>query len=472
MASSSTARSTPSRKDTPGAVLLPKLTVLSKENFTENSSRSTPQVHTPALGHVSRASHRGEDTFTTTSYGTSTVRKPTSSSGATGKMEDGSIIVDNEGGPVVPTVKNIQLDIVGTKPDSSRFGASGSNKARHTKVTGYHGHHNGIQEFPIKKPDVPKRAEAVTLSSTWPSVQYQVWVDISNLSLHRLSRDERAYHPSTGRGGRGRNASRSSQRRQRNVTSSDDRIRSSRQSSSRSSNSNNNITTGASLSVESSPGEWRIKSSQVTINSKKQPHSTTTTTTTATTRDIEKPSSIGNNLENYGSDDTTTLLYHLPRLPSRMGENSLDQFFSSFSGGGGGGSGVGWGSNIHMRGMAQVNPIIMATKNLKRRSENTETTTAVPPFSGDYPGSTRDSNPLLKLKGLVRDPVSYRLREAQEKKSSGVRDGSKGVEKRTLGNKAKFLSFSVPYGSTDISLPPSPIQFDDVYQIKRYIHNS
>ena len=406
------ARGTPrSRRETPTAIL-PKLAVLSTVNTESSSSR----FHTPAARAISTSRHDDSQA----PY----CKQP--------------VKMVNEA-QVIPRIKNMkfepELDPAGAsnevqtsvfgavmdKPSSPKYSSRPSSKFESQDRWGLSSRHR------------PR-------TSTWPSTKYQLWIDTSNLSLYRLTNDRRIncqVHPVSSI----RQSRESETVQQRNTTTLAGDIFA-RGKSNVSKDVNN-------LCVETSE-KWSIESSQV------KNYRNNNTTSRRSQNSSNKKQQTFSNLKPTNNDNTDEYIVKFPRLPSRLGRNSLDNFYKT---------------NTVSRDVQVCPKITSPSKAVKRQNPAIE-----------YSPSSEDT--LLRLKGLSRNILRYRESNnvsllpmesvkkqnihyggMNEVKDLDVWSGHKNIQRKQLS--------SVPHGSrnkmTDVPLPSSPLHFDDTYHIMKYV---
>lgn len=292
----------------------------------------------------------------------------------------------------------------------------------------------------------PERLRTVT----WPSLQYKLWIDASNLSLHRLN--------TTGRPGRPVGLTRSS--RQSDTKQGVQRVSTS-SSGKRTRNGSLNFHHKDTDLTIGYPEQWHISSSHVNRG--------LTPGANASRRD---PMKNVDGKRSAGRVDFT-------RLPSRMGRSSLESFLSNSKG--------------ELLRNLQVDPLLKS----QIKSSSPVTTTAV-----DAIAQLRDSRiTALKLRGVVRNPDIGHREKVRIKKvkistqSEGI-DETRGVPSNARTG-AKKLSFKIPLGSSssnwerevegiedqhkwirgvgkgvanvDVAPPPAPLHFEDAYHIMKYV---
>ena len=299
LASAASARATPrSRRDETSIIILPKAQVLSSSSFSAAEEGPEGRRGGGGGGGVDSeqqmfSSPPPPPTTTTTTGG--------QVSALTGEerceVRNNNILVH----PVVPaTFRELELQLeagqqqgaVASNQNSSELRAEtrqlrGDGQARklegHTKAFGH-----------------PERLRTVT----WPSLKYKEWMDASFLSFHRLSSNYRVISSMMGQEEGGAHSRHPLSEQRRNLTSSSG---AGGEAKSSSSNINNE-----DEFVVGAPEKWHVSSSHV-----KKARSC---------RQLDEAKSRGIN------DDSRAKVIELPRLPSRLGRNSLQSFLEYSAG--------------------------------------------------------------------------------------------------------------------------------------------
>lgn len=401
VASSLSERETPrSGRGTPGIVVLPKLQVL--------STSQTPAAHTP------------------TPEADPPVCMP-----KLAREASQEVLVT----AVTATIRELELEI----EPRTQFNSNGT-RAEQLKgrMRPEISSRDPEDQKAKRRFDHPERMRTVT----WPALQYKLWIDTSNLSLHRLNTTERPMttaHSLKGQSGRAAQAERmtasSSRKGTRNGRSDFPHVEG------------------------SFPEMWHVKSSHCHVNKSRDRGLTPSRKRDSTKTELidgKRPTSRDN----------------FPRLPSRLGRNSLDGFLNN--------------SRVELLRNLQVDP------RLKTQIDRHVTTT-----SSDTIASLKDPRiPALKLRGVTRNPGNMGHQEkAMVKKvkistQSESRSEKPGVA-RSAG--AKKLSFKIPFDSstwenvevdgtkdnqkwvtkgvtnTDVPPPPAPLHLEGAYHITKYI---
>lgn len=385
-------RATPrSRVDTPCAVVLPKIQVASTDVSATQSRAPGDQLglHKP-VEDKSRSTDSPVKECSLTQkealvYTAATIREmeleiePNSKNGHSNNLQDTARF----GGGITG---NINLPRSRTRSDRSPE-AKASKPSERDQRTFTH----------------PERPRTVT----WPSLQYKVWVDSSNLSFHRLNATNRPV-----------SQIRSSRQCERNFTkqqvialSRGKRIGSGRAS----------LLTEDTEFVIGSPEKWHVSLSHV--------NKVSTGGASNAQRRILDPTK---------RSDMPTTGVNFPRLPSRMGRNSLDCFLDNSEGDA--------LSNL------QVRPRLKSQVGKNRLALDADTS---------VDSSLRDSRTsALKLRGIVRNPAMHTGQHAQEQKvkkvTISIRPGSRNepssskiVQNKGKTGAKKHLSFKIPFSSSD-----------------------
>lgn len=412
-------RATPrSRVDTPCAVVLPKIQVASTDISATQSQGSNGDLDLP-------------------------VDKPRSTDIPRLPVREFSL---NHKEYLVPaTIRELELEI---EPKSKNVHSNLQDTPRFGGITGN----------PLRSRTIPDRAKvskhqqtfthpARPKTVTWPSLQYKVWVDTSNLSFHRL-------------GATGRPMSRTCSSRQceRNFT---------KQNAQRVIGIGNGRATqlnGDTEFVIGSPEKWHVSLSHV--------NKISTVGASTTQRIMLDPTKRKNPM----SSDSFS------RLPSRMGRNSLNCFLDNSKG--------------ETLSNLQVCP------RLKSQIKNRPDVDA----GMSIDSSLRDSRTsALKLRGVVRNPDIHVGQQQGRVKvktvtistrpgSRNEHSSSKNVRNDSRTGAKKHLSFKIPFGSSewetegieekhkwirggrkgvvnsDISSIQAPVlHLDDAYHVTKYI---
>lgn len=291
---------------------------------------------------------------------------------------------------------------------------------------------------------------------TWPALQYKLWVDSSNLSLHRLSSDRRVVANHT-----------RSRRQQQDWTpannlslspiikSSTERVLESAAGSRRTRHKGGNLNEQAKL-VVGSPEKWMVDSSLVGHHVHPRESSSIGDTKRMS------PDFVGEELE---GNEREMGVPTFPRLPSRLGRNSLGCFLDN--------------AGARLANL-QVQP------RLKSPAKRPRPTSTAP---GVMLRSQESKTQMLRLKGLVRNPTdNYEKQQMKPRRGNDEfnvtgkhtqRQGDSRILKHGVGSSTKQLSFAVPFGSSelkdkvlraDVPLPQARMQLDDTYHIMTYLH--
>lgn len=378
----STGVSTPrSRRDPPSAVMLPKLGFVSNDSFEASAPTSQPPT-APGTRAITPASRLLESKKITP---------------AVRELE--LTIEPNLGGISKGWCDNIEDK---TKSQQQKT----PNASRGERNDGYF---------------LGNRKHTKTL--TWPCVQYQLWIDTSNLSLHHLRNDRRR-------------TNRPVSTRQVDRTCPDSNLSTYRTAQ------RTGHTSGEEMELVVGSERWRVGTSQ------------------AQRRDSGKqtPSS--------GKSSKKVTEFQFPRLPSRLGRNTLDCFLDN--------------TNGKMDNNLRVLPPASLVKTNSRPADNSDAKrdgTAITPWKGA-------KTEVLKLKTFTRNPLGLQdLRQGMAGSTSNNRRYDRhgasqdGVK---LSKSGKKLSFKIPSAGfsekrekdmlgTDVSLPPSPKNLEDTYHIMTYI---
>lgn len=409
---SPTARTTPnrSRRDTPGLVL-PKVQMLSTNR---SSSAQSPKQEDPVSSDL-----------------VNNIQK------LPGSLPGKQFSYDRSEALVTATIRELELDIEprAKNPGFSRMASerqirldkASQNRYLEKKVSKEE--QNGRRTF-----NHPERLRTVT----WPSLQYKLWIDTSNLSLHRLNIARRPVSITHSSSQSNRNFGGSSASSSRQRTGNDFRHK----------------------NAVDYPEHWHVNSSHVSRG--------------LSSHAIRREGFAKNEFID-GKRPTSRVRF--PRLPSRMGRNSLEGFLSNSKG--------------ELLRNLQVDP--------RLKSKLPEATTAA-----DSLAPLQDSRTTaLKLRGVVRNPDMEHREKVKVVKKVKI---STQLDSRTETSRgfprgsrtaAKKLSFKIPVGSsnwereveeivdeqkwvhrygagkgvvdTDVAPPPAPLHLEGAYHIMKYI---
>ncbi len=371
----SSARATPKgRRDTPNAVVLPKIGVLSTENFSSLSCAEDSNNKNILLQASGKQSYLPV---------------------ATGNGPEGNFGVHGL------VIRELELEIAEPKERTlpgvkGGFAPSSKNEAQSISTAKTPSKNQQTQCFTsMKVPGADRLQNPARLGhprlQTWPSLQYKMWLDTSNLSLYRLTADNRIARPCS-RQQINRASIRDTPRRIRNNGRED----------------SNNLTVG-------SPEKWQVNSSQA---HRPEPRNTCLEAIADTNRDLN-------------GDPGTPIALTMPRLPSRMGRNSLNHFLENLN-----------DESLRTSNLSRVSPRVRSSVKKQTSSTVTEATDVMP--------SSSQHISILKLKGLVRNPL---LGEHNEKQKDGIRKNKtldtarEQNSKKDKGKEKKHLSFAIPSGS-------------------------
>ena len=434
------ARATPrSRRGTLGTLVLPKIQILSSTNVTTGAPSPITAPGTDADGEIKTPSHANR-----------------------GSQEDAVSRLNGAGtgGLVTAAIRELELEIpVDPVRRNNRY-VEIEPKEIETQYRQRDLYTDTTSKTVRRDRQVSNRERART--QTWPSLQYKVWLDTSNLSMHRLNAIDRPMP--TGRVS-------TTQSTHSNLPSAQQGVAkwspNAKKPSTLSMRRGSQTCTGIKPSlldrtdelIVGSPEKWQVVSSHV-----------------LTDANIAKSTLHGYPREGTATPargrgvggGTTSTRYsagrvEYPRLPSRMGRNTFDSFLDNANG----------KISLQMRPRLPV-----------KTGPPSATVDIVSPRDSD---SKMDPK-MLKLKGLIRTPIEHH-KEREKRvtistKMEDIEEHWRNIQQQeTEAKTKKMLSFKVPSSSgrgrhemrkrgctgTDTSSPPTPVDMESTYHITRYI---
>ena len=424
----SSARATPKgRRDTPNTAVLPKIGILSTESFSVPQSRAEEENPPDQQHSMPQAGTKLPAALTGPEGELSFIAQPL----APREME---LDIKEPKGGILPAVSFLPGEGQLMAPNLSSSKAGSPSKESHSMLASVKASKD--ERFARMRDSVDSRHPRV---KTWPSLQYKLWIDTSNLSLYRLTAEHRIARPSS---------IKSRQPRSRVSATVTARVPCS--------NGGTILREENSLSIGSTE-KWRVRSSQAR---KTGTYPETKTCLDAANSDL----------------CTQTAVPTIPRLPSRMGRNSFGHFLENSNNGG-----YFRGANL----LSRVNP------RLKSPMKTTHKPVAEAKDALKALTSQHDSQiAILKLKGLVRNPAILEQQNTKkdhrklEKETNIAKDPSLKKEQHEI-KKKKHLSFAIPSGSefvgvdgnapriegaaADILLHTTQLHLDDSVHIMKYV---
>lgn len=438
------------RDSTPVAVVLPKIAVLSKDNVASGrSGLQTPT--TPGYdisGRVSRTPLVSRANPPALGCEFPEVDRGTE------KETENHLEVQRKKGQntIIPAIQELSLDITGEAQLELKHTTDASKTT--TKTDGYLKPKLGYKQtknerrprtqYGLNRDESnhgPRRGRPTT--STWPSIQYKLWIDTSNLSFHRLSSDERVLSVMRAR----------ENQTKRCMSISRDAQSDSRRMLVPGIDKRTPIQTGSMSDAVTdlyvgTLDTWKVDSSHVQKTRPRQSSHRSKYDFKNKLKHPAKATSSANiinsspGLDGFATGNTSL------RLPSRLGRHSLDCFLKN--------------SN-DKSDMMLVKPKV-ASDILTDRNEAVGV--CITP-------SCSQRSKLLQLRGFVRNPVGYR--ENARKKgltNQGMfRLENAGKAKDKFNGRSKNqMSFRIPQEKiSDIPSPSPPELLDDTCHIMTYI---
>ena len=331
-----------------------------------------------------------------------------------------------------PSIQVLNLD--------TELGTDGSYKrdVQHKRPDEFDGTHSKANTSKLLVKHNQRRVPPERFSHTWPSVQYKLWLDLSNLSLHRLIGDERIPQPP-------------SDRQTENLKRShydDNKKLHSRVIAAGVLNEPPDLCIGSD--------KWKVDASLTGGSSLQRNISLKQGDVfqrqISSTRGHRILSGSRRSTENRNA---TSGVAEFPRLPSRMGRNSLQKYYLN-----------GTCGEVNT---TTVHPKIVSARRMERNNVSTKMTSTCEPLPQD------SHLKLLRLKGFVRDPVGFRSNPRRKEVESLNEEGRLELEERQV-NKKRKLVFQVPHTSVearsvtgDVPSSSSSLHFDDTYYITKYL---
>lgn len=421
------ARATPrSRRGTFSTLVLPKIQVLSSSNATTGGAPSPTALETDSddaktLSPLNKGTQLQDDVSRLHGAGT--------------------------GGLVTATIRELELEI---DPVIKRNLRNIEIEAKEVEQTQYRQRflYPDTNSKPVRRDRRVIDHERARIQ-TWPSLQYKVWLDTSNLSLHRLNTINRPMGrvSTTQQGNRNFSQSNLPSAQQELTKWSSDANKSSTLSAGPGEKETGAIKASLLDSTDElivgSPEKWHVVSS----------HVLTDTYTKGTLQNYPRDNSA--RPRPRGNRYTGRIEY--PRLPSRMGRNTFDSFLDNASG----------KISVQMRPRLPVKTGPLST-----------TVDSVPSHD------SKTDPKMLKLKGLIRNPIEHKEKGKRvmiSTKMEAIEERWRNIQRETDTRAKKTLSFKVTSGrgrhevrgrgfvGTDMSSPPTPVDMEGTYHITRYI---
>ena len=411
----SSARATPrERRDTPNAAVLPKIGVLSTDNFSSASPQQDERNFNQAENLVPQAGT--EPSHLLSAAPEIPKGGPDANLGTQGlvtaAIKELALDIDQSDGRSLHGIRGGFVDVSTTRPLPK--GSQTQSSAVKSPNTPPGGNNRSKLKQLV---DSPRQRHL-----TWPSLKYKVWIDTSNLSLYRLTADHRIARPCS--------------------------IKSRQCKAEPHPESMTTPNRGRTNSGRMFRNEWRVNSSQA--NRQHAPRNTY----------LEKMIIPGTEEGFGGVHEALTI----PRLPSRMGRNSLHHYVENSKDG-----------SLRASIVSRVGPRVRLPEAKKAQSAPEATTQL-----------HHDSKmAILKLRGLVRNPMLAEHAEGQRMVDNRKLENKKKQDsKKRDVRKKKHLSFSIPSGSelkeidhkvnngvgaVGISVLPSEAQFDNSFHVLKYI---
>ena len=306
---------------------------------------------------------------------------------------------------VTATFKELELEI---EPRSRNHNSNPNDSPRYGGIAGNHLKSQARPDKTFKHNEKERQVFSHAerqRTVTWPSLQYKLWIDTSNLSFHRLGLTMRPFSQALPSRRCSRNLSKQSA--QQKISSSCGKQVGSERAG---------LSKEDTQIVVGSPEKWRVSSSHVT----------------------RRATESGNPSR---QNTIPRELVSFPRLPSRMGRNSLESFLDN--------------SKEETLSNLQVHPRIQ-TKTGKEKAPDDAVAKVT---------SLRDSRTnALKLRGVVRNPAKLYAGQQEKVKvtkkvtistrpgSRNEASSSRGAQNEEKPNAKKQLSFKIPFGSSNWEL--------------------